>query len=535
MMPPPPKKLTPGESGLALEALTQHELAEERFSAIFQFSPVAIAFGKMDGRLIDVNPEFCAFFGYCRDEVIGCTTRKLLLWANPEDREAAIARVRTEKTLRNYETKFRRKSGELCTALVSMELLQFANEAILLMTIVDIEERKVLEAQLHRKQRIESVGQIASGIAHDMNNILAPIMMSAPLLRMALSPVDKEKTLSMIETCAQRGAALVRQLMIFGRGIEGERRPVRPADIVAEVTKLAGQTFPRNIAIISNVPPNAWPVRGDTTQLQQVMLNLCVNARDAMPSGGTLTISTENVEIDAQYSALHPDSKPGRYVLIRVTDTGVGVAPENMERIFDPFFTTKEIGEGTGFGLSNVLGIVKSHRGFVRLNSTVGRGTTFEVHLPASPELKDVPLPESAAAPTRGCGELIMVVDDEEQIRAALRETLERYNYKVVTAEDGVAATAIFADHKEARLVVTDLDMPLMDGVNLSRVLRRMNPAVKIVISTGLSERHGTGKRKLELDALGVSAILTKPYTADKILRTVHVALLGENNSASPK
>jgi two-component system cell cycle sensor histidine kinase/response regulator CckA len=228
-MPRPPKKLTPGESGLALEALTQHELAEERFSAIFRFSPVAIAFGTMNGRLIDVNPEFCACFGYCRDEVIGCTTRNLLLWGNPEDRDAAIARVRTEKRLRNYETKIRRKSGDLCAALVSMELLQFSNEAILLTTIVDIEERKVLEAQLHREHRIESVGQLASGIAHDMNNILAPIMMSVPLLRKALSPVEREKTLSMIETCAQRGAALVRQLMIFGRGIEGETRPVRPA------------------------------------------------------------------------------------------------------------------------------------------------------------------------------------------------------------------------------------------------------------------------------------------------------------------
>jgi CheY-like chemotaxis protein len=283
------------------------------------------------------------------------------------------------------------------------------------------------------------------------------------------------------------------------------------------------------------VSDEVWSVQGDATQLHQVMLNLCVNARDAMPEGGTLSLSAENVEIDETYATLHADAKAGRYVLLRVADNGTGIEPKVAERIFDPFFTTKEIGKGTGLGLSTVLGIVKSHGGFMRLHSEVGRGTKFDVYLPASPQRTRSPVANATASVVRGAGELILVVDDEQNIRALLRETLVRHGYKVVTAQDGVEATAVFAANPGTKLIITDLDMPLMDGINLGRVLRRMKPSVKIVISTGLTGRSGADKRQSDIAALGASAVLTKPYTAEKLLRVVHAALAEVEVSTTPR
>jgi PAS domain S-box-containing protein len=390
-------------------------------------------------------------------------------------------------------------------------------------TFRDVTEKKKLESEVLRAQRVESLGRLSSGIAHDMNNILAPILMSAPLLRMELTPDEVEKTLETIEASAKRGADLVRQLLIFSRGIEGKRGPVAPAGLVEEIAKIARETFPRNITIDASVPRSTWPVRGDATQLHQVLLNLCVNARDAMHDGGTLSITAENVQFDTNYAAMHPDAKPGPYVMLRVSDTGTGIAPDIVDKIFDPFFTTKETGNGTGLGLSTVMGIVKSHGGFVTLHSTVGQGSEFLVHLPALPrDTAALDEPNGAAAP-KGNGELILLVDDEENIRGVLRETLVRHNYRVETARDGAEASAVFARNAtDVKLVITDLDMPFLDGVNLVRVLRRLNPTVKVIVSSGLGESKAAQERIAELKELGVKSILAKPYTAEKILTAVH-------------
>jgi PAS domain S-box-containing protein len=500
--------------------------SDERLAAIFSASPVAIAFGTLEGRIIEVNPEGCRIFGYDRDEIVGRTTVELSLWAEPGARKVAIEKLAAEKRLRNYEAKFRRKSGEIRSVILSMEILPLGDEPTVLTMCIDVTDKNAIKAQLHRVQRVESIGLLASGIAHDMNNILAPILMGAPLLRMGLAPAEMETVLSTVEVSAQRGAALVRQLLIFGRGVEGEMEPVSITAILAEITKISRQTFSRKISIVSHVPDDVWPVHGDATQLHQIVLNLCVNARDALLEGGTLTLAAENVAIDEHYSALHTDAKPGRYVLIKVIDDGIGIPPEIAEKIFDPFFTTKDAGKGTGLGLSTVLGIVKSHGGFTRLHSAPGRGSTFEIFLPVSADRKRTSPAENVISKSvRGAGELIIVVDDEQNVRALLRKTLVQNNYKVMTAQDGVEATAVFAANPEARLIITDLDMPLMDGINLGRVLRRMNPAVKIVISTGLTGRSGADKRQADIDALGVSAVLTKPYTGAKLLRAVYSAL----------
>lgn len=499
---------------------------EERLGAIFTASPIAIAFGAVEGRLIDVNPEFCRLFGYRRDEVLGVTTPGYLPWAEPEARTLALTTLAKKKALRNFEAKFRRKSGEHLSGLVSMEMLQLGNEPMLLTMFVDVTEQKALEIQLHRAQRLESVGQLTSGIAHDMNNILAPIMMSAPLLRMGLAPEAAEKILTAIEVSAQRGAALARQLLGFGRGVEGARRPVNLAGVIDEVVTFSRQTFPRNISIISQMPELLWSAHGDSTQLNQVVLNLCVNARDAMPAGGRLIVSAENVEFDENDSTRQPDSKPGRYVKVCVIDDGEGISAENMDRIFDPFFTTKEVGKGTGLGLSTVLGIVKSHGGFVRLHSELGQGATFEAYLPASSGMESTSSGAITASEfAQGNGEWVMVVDDEEHIRSVLRDVFLQCNYQVITAQDGVEATAAFIANPEVKLVLVDLDMPLIDGLSLARVLRRLSASVKIVISTGLDHDGPSGSHQEEFASLGIGAVLKKPYTSEKLLRVIRASL----------
>jgi PAS domain S-box-containing protein len=500
--------------------------SEERFTTIFHSAPVAIGYGTVDGQILDANQQLCEFFERRRDELIGHTVQELGLWADPRERTRVIRKLREEGVVRNYEAKFQRKSGEERTGLLSMEIISLPGESVLLAMIVDVTERKALEAQLQRANRVESLGRLASGIAHDMNNILAPIMMSGPLLRMQLPPDEIERTLTTIEASARRGADLVRQLLMFGRGVEGERGPVRAADVIREVAQMAAQTFPRNIVIHVRIAPVVWPVRGDASQLHQILLNLCVNARDAMPLGGTLTVSADNLQVDENFAAMHSEAHAGPFVRLSVSDTGTGIAPEIVDRIFDPFFTTKEVGKGTGLGLSTVLGIVKSHGGFITLHSEVGQGSTFDVHLPALPTAnEDYSVVASEPVP-RGQNELILVVDDEENIRTVLCETLVRHGYRVLAASDGAEATAMFARSVERiGLVITDLDMPFMDGVALIKVLKRMKPDVKAMVSTGLGSADSTSHRLPELQALGITTVLTKPYTAERILKAVHSSL----------
>lgn len=390
----------------------------------------------------------------------------------------------------------------------------------------DITEKKKLETEALRTQRIESIGRLASGIAHDMNNILAPIMMSAPLLRMALTPKDVEKTLATIETSAKRGADLVKQLLTFGRGVEGDRGPVAPEALIREIMRIAAQTFPRSITFITTFAPGGWSVCGDASQLHQVLLNLLVNARDAMPQGGTLTVATANVQFPLGAALLPSEAPPGPYVRLSVADTGTGISPDIVDKVFDPFFTTKEVGLGTGLGLSTLLGVVKSHGGFVRLSSEVSRGSTFEIYLPATPGVTEK-RSESALPPSPSSGnELILVVDDEESICNILRETLAHQGYRVVTANDGAEASAIFArDPTGIELVISDLDMPVLDGLGLVKVLRRIKPEVKVIISSGAGATKTLQKRLEELRALQVDAILNKPYSAAQILSAIASAL----------
>jgi signal transduction histidine kinase len=379
----------------------------------------------------------------------------------------------------------------------------------------DIEER--LGIQLLRAQRLENIGRLASGVAHDLNNTLVPILIAAPLLRDELPKEERLKFLDIVESSAQRGAQIVRQVVSFARGADGEHLLLQPSYVLAEIGKVMEETFPRAIRVRTNYPEDLWLIDGDPTQLHQVLFNLCVNARDAMPDGGNLSLSAENFEVDEDYATGTPGLKPGPHVLISVIDTGTGIPPPIMDKIFDAFFTTKELGKGTGLGLSTVLGIVKSHGGGVNVCSGAN-GTTFRVLLPAAPGARPPAELETQLELPLGGGETILVVDDEAGILEVAKAVLSRSGYNVLTAEDGPSALAIFAQHsKDIATVLTDCDMPIMSGLMLARTLRKMDSGTKIIISTAYDNDYGDG----ELSNAGVQACLNKPYTLETLLRTV--------------
>ncbi|OYW69473.1 MAG: hybrid sensor histidine kinase/response regulator, partial [Verrucomicrobiales bacterium 32-60-5] len=336
----------------------------------------------------------------------------------------------------------------------------------------DITDKKKMEQQFLRAQRMESIGTLAGGIAHDLNNVLAPILMSIELLRMTSRDERARAVLSTIETSAKRGADMVKQILSFARGVEGERMVINIRHIIQDMQHLVQDTFPKEIVFRAELDKELPLFSGDHTQVHQVLLNLCVNARDAMPTGGTLTVSATSLQVDDNYAAMTPGSIPGRYLKIKVTDTGIGIPPEVVDKIFDPFFTTKELGKGTGLGLSTVLSIVKSHGGFLNVYSEPGNGTTFSVCFPAMDAPEGEVAKVQADTHPRGNGEMILIVDDEAAVRTITQQTLETYGYRVLTAADGTEAVALYSMHRmEIAAVVTDMMMPVMGGQATIQVL----------------------------------------------------------------
>jgi CheY-like chemotaxis protein len=347
------------------------------------------------------------------------------------------------------------------------------------------------------------------------------MLMVAPLLKAKMHDAHDIELLSMVEQGAQRGANIIRQLLTFSRGIAGERGPVQVRHLLREMSTIVRETFPREITLVDDLPADLWITTADATQIHQVLMNLCVNARDAMPRGGRLTLSARNEVLCEQDVAPHPPAKPGPYLRVTVDDTGQGIPAADLGRIFEPFFTTKEIGKGTGLGLSTVSGIVKSHGGFVAVKSTVGRGSQFEVHLPAVADAMEIKAAQ-AGMPILGHAEMILVVDDEPAIRRAVRRILEGRNYRVLTAADGVEACAIYGAHAvEVRLVITDIMMPEMSGLKLIHHLRATAPLLPIIAMTGLHDQD-CGE---ELVALNLSGIIAKPFPTEEILAGVQRAL----------
>jgi two-component system, cell cycle sensor histidine kinase and response regulator CckA len=378
----------------------------------------------------------------------------------------------------------------------------------------EIAHRKKLEAQLLRTQRLESVGVLAGGIAHDFNNLLTPVLMAAKLLREDRPEEDRQHLLGTLQASAERGAEVVRQLLSFAGGIEGARVPVQLRHVLKEVKGIVEHTFPKAIVVRTRLAGDLRPALADATQLSQVLMNLCVNARDAMPDGGTLTIASENVELDEAAARAHPDARPGPHVRITVEDPGPGIPDEVLDRVFDPFFTTKEPGKGTGLGLATALGIVKSHGGFIQVWSEVGRGSRFEVYLPAHVAPVETVEPAPGEAPD-GNGELILVVDDEPFILQTVRATLERHGYRVVTAADGREALQAHERHRAGiDAVLLDMMMPGMDGLDVLAALRERDPGLRVIASSGLRLQD----RVNEAASAGARRFLPKPYTDEQLL-----------------
>ena len=385
----------------------------------------------------------------------------------------------------------------------------------ILCVTTDVTQKKLLEAQMLRAQRLESIGTLAGGIAHDLNNILAPIVVSIDILKRTVSNALATKTLAAIESSAKRGTDMVKQVLTFARGIQGERLTMQVEHVLYEVLRLIEETFPKGISIQNEVPKQLWQIVGDATQLHQVFMNLCVNARDAMADGGTLTLHAENTVVDEHLAAKYYGAIPGPHIHIWVSDTGSGIPQDLKEKIFEPFFTTKAIGKGTGLGLSTTLGIIKSHAGFMTVDSELEKGTTFHLYLPASIEEEaqdDTIAPEMLR---HANGETVLVVDDESVLREVASSTLESWGYTVLSASDGQEAVEIFEQKKdEIKVVITDMMMPKKDGAETIRALRSLDPNVKIIIMTGMRIPDDI---RIE-DIQSVEGVLQKPYTAEKLL-----------------
>jgi two-component system, cell cycle sensor histidine kinase and response regulator CckA len=391
-----------------------------------------------------------------------------------------------------------------------------------------IAERQRLEAQFLRAQRLESVGNLAAGIAHDMNNIFTPILAVSELLPLKepnLTP-SSHKLLHVVEDSARRGSALVKQILAFARGVEGRREPLAISSLLDELVPILRPTLPKHIDFQVTCPPQLSPIQGDVTQLHQVLMNLCVNARDAMPQGGQLRLAVSQQQLEAT-ACLHyqPDgtAKPGPYIVLSVTDTGIGMPTPVLEQMFDPFFSTKPVGQGTGLGLSAVLGIVKSHGGLIDVQSQVGSGTTIQVWLPATPAAV-IPTPPTAVPPV-GQQQLVLVVDDEAAIRDITKATLESYHYRVLTAANGPAAIALCQEYDQnwsdsIQLLLLDLMMPDLDGFALLPMLQPLCPKATAIAMSGLSPVQMVQRAT----AVGFQQFLAKPFTTQELLQTLQTA-----------
>jgi PAS domain S-box-containing protein len=380
----------------------------------------------------------------------------------------------------------------------------------------DITAKKQLEQQFLRVQRLESLGTLASGIAHDLNNILTPILGASQLLPLTLPTLNarNQRLLNMLVDSSKRGSSLVKQILTFARGLDGQYTTLQVRHILTEIISIARQTFPKSIEITLDLErEDLWMVCVDATQIHQVLMNLFVNARDAMPDGGILTATARNIKLDESYVILHPQVSVGAYITITIEDTGIGMDSETIDRIFDSFFTTKE--SGTGLGLSTVLGIVKAHGGFINVESTPAQGSSFQIYLPA---VKTLPEDQLVATPALfdGNGQLVLVVDDEASIREITRDSLEIYNYHAMLANDGVEALTLYAQNwQRISIVMIDMMMPHLDTPSVIQALQKINPAVKIIAMSGSESNEGI------VEQYKLQAFLVKPFTTIEMMNAL--------------
>jgi PAS domain S-box-containing protein len=475
-----------------------------------------------------VNDGAVRQLGYRQAELLTLKPTDIMPEYNEQRlRESMAALISGGHKSRRLTTIHRHKDGHDIPVEIHLQYIAPADERPRFITLArDISERVRMERNANRSQRMESIGTLAGGVAHDLNNALAPIMMGVELLRMRYP--REEKLVSMISSSAQRGADMVRQLLTFAKGAEGKRVSVQLSHLVREMDTIMTSTFPKNIRVATHWTKDLPTVLGDATQLHQVLLNLCVNARDAMPNGGSLTLELNAKTMDATFASGIADATPGDYLTVSVQDTGSGIPPDIIERIFDPFFTTKGPDKGTGLGLSTVMGIVKGHGGFLQVYSQVGKGSQFTIYLPAETQGHRQLDQEQAQSAWQGQGELVLVVDDEPGVREVAQAVLENLKLSVITATDGADGLIKVAEYREQLdVIITDLHMPHMDGMAFARAARRMAPGVPVIIASGRFEENLTEPFR----EIGITLRLNKPFTQEMLAGILKAALASVNDN----
>jgi PAS domain S-box-containing protein len=506
--------------------------SEERLATAFRACPEGITLSTLgEGRYLEANDAFLHMLGYERPEVIGRTSGDLGIWENLAGRDRLLQELAGGQPVRALEARFRTRSGNVRLVELSAERVQLQGEPCLLAITRDVTPLRALEQQMRQAQKMEAIGRLASGVAHDFNNLLGVITGYGEMVRRRLSREDPlEVKVEQILKAAERGAALTRQLLAFSRQQVLQKKVLNLNHVVSDMDNMLRRLIGEDVELTTVLDPGLGNLTGDPDQLAQIVMNLAVNSRDAMPRGGRLTIETTNAELDQAYVALHPLARPGLYVALTISDTGSGMDAETQAHMFEPFFTTKPVGEGTGLGLSTVYGIVNQSEGYISVYSELRVGTTFKIYLPRV----DGPVAavaEPRRAPAGRSSETILLVEDEDALRGVLRETLEGDGYTVLAARDGAEALRLSDEHPgRIHAILTDLVMPGLTGRSTAEGIALTRPNTKVLYMSGYSREGVIGRGALRRDA----AFLGKPFTVDELLRTLRELLDFPRASGSP-
>ncbi|MDB6031245.1 MAG: multi-sensor hybrid histidine kinase [Verrucomicrobiales bacterium] len=508
-------------------------LCSDFFAQAFRASPFPLCLcSKADGRFLEVNDSFLALLGYRREELLGESALSTAIWADAQACEEACVSLRAEMSNADSEWRLRTRTGDLRTVLASSTELAAESMSCVLVCCYDVTDRLKQEINVRQSHKMQAVGQLAAGFAHDFNNILAIIQGYTSLLLADASSQDlSSRALKEISTAAERAATLTRQLLTFSRKQVMQPKVLNLDSVIEGLGTMLQRILGESVILKTQFTTPAPFVRADTGMLEQLIGNLAVNAKDAMPKGGQFIISTSLVEICKAYSRIRPEARPGSFACLTVSDTGCGMDAATLQRIFEPFFTTKGVGKGSGLGLSTVYGIVQQHKGWIEVSSQVGQGTIFQIYVPA--ETKEVPAtPHSQTmSAIQSVQETILLVEDEPGLRVLVQGILEKYGYRVLSAENGVEALNVWAEHKtEIDLLLTDMVMPEgMTGRQLALKLKEEDKGLKIIYTSGYSlDLMGEGMEEL-VDGYNY---IQKPYRPQILAQTLRNCLAGEKNAA---
>jgi two-component system cell cycle sensor histidine kinase/response regulator CckA len=494
--------------------------SQERFAKAFRSSPFGITISSEEqGRYIDANPAYLRMLGYERDELLGRTVQEVGIWANPQERRLMIQQLDSPPPVQPIEVQFRHRSGQIRVVQIAAERILLDDQPYVLAIIHDVTEERKLEQKFRQAQKMEAVGRLAGGIAHDFNNMLGIIIGYSDIARERLAPGDPvQKNLHEIKKAGERAAMLTRQLLAFSRQQVLEPRTLNLNSVVHDISKMLLRTIGEDISLVLRPAEPLGSVRADLGQVEQVLMNLAVNARDAMPDGGKIVIETSCVDLDDTYARQHESVKPGAYVLLSFSDTGVGMDEAVKAQIFEPFFTTKDPGKGTGLGLSTVYGIVKQSGGYIWVYSEPGHGTTFKIYLPRVDELAESLVSKKVESALPVGVETVLVVEDDDTLRELTVKLLESGGYTVLSSSNAPSAMAVAKQHGDRiDLLVTDVIMPGMRGPDLAAELKQGRPEMKVLYVSGYA-----GNVMVQQGVLGPdAALLVKPFSKHMLLTKV--------------